>query len=72
MTTKAKKTYHKFIFRKNDILFFGRESAGVPDKLHKEIKDKTKIPMYGKARSLNIVVSVAIIASEAMRQNKLL
>ena len=72
MTTKAKKPYHKFIFKKNDILLFGRESAGVPDELHKEIKNKTKIPMCGKARSLNIVVSVAIIASEAMRQNKLL
>ena len=40
MTTKAKKNYYKFRFRKNDILLFGRESAGVPDFLHKKIKYK--------------------------------
>ena len=33
MTTKAKKYYHKFNFKKNDILLFGRESAGVPESL---------------------------------------
>ena len=38
MTTKAKKNYHKFVFKKNDILLFGRESAGVPESLHKTIK----------------------------------
>ena len=38
MTTKAKKKYHKFNFRREDILLFGRESAGVPEGLHKEIK----------------------------------
>ena len=42
MTTKAKKNYHKFVFRKDDILLFGRESAGVPEVLHKTIKNKLK------------------------------
>ena len=37
MTTKAKKLYHQFNFNKNDILLFGRESAGVPENLHKSI-----------------------------------
>ena len=72
MTTKAKKIYHKFKFKKNDMLLFGRESAGVPDNLHKSIKDKIKIPMNKKTRSLNVAMSVAIIASEALRQNNLL
>tara|TARA_E500000178_G_C16801252_1_gene652541 strand:- start:418 stop:864 length:447 start_codon:yes stop_codon:yes gene_type:complete len=72
MTTKAKKYYHKFRFKKNDILLFGRESAGVPESLHKTIRDKIKIPMNKKTRSLNVAMSVAIISAEALRQNKLL
>ena len=72
MTTRAKKHYHKFNFKKNDILLFGRESAGVPDNLHETIKDKLKIPMNKKTRSLNVAMSVAIISSEALRQNNLL
>ena len=72
MTTRAKKHYHKFNFKKNDILLFGRESAGVPDNLHKTIKDKVKVPMNKKTRSLNVAMSVAIISSEALRQNNLL
>ena len=72
MTTKAKKNYHKFIFKKNDILLFGRESAGVPESLHKSIKNKVKVPMNKKTRSLNVAMSVAIISAEALRQNNLL
>ena len=72
MTTKAKKNYHKFNFKKNDILLFGRESAGVPENLHKTIKDKVKVPMNKKTRSLNVAMSVAIISAEALRQNNLL
>ena len=72
ITTKAKKHYHKFKFKKDDILLFGRESAGVPNNLHKTIKDKVKIPMNKKTRSLNVAMSVAIISAEALRQNNLL
>ena len=72
MTTKAKKLYHKFKFKKNDMLLFGRESAGVPEELHKILKNKIKIPMNKKTRSLNVAMSVAIVASEALRQNNLL
>ena len=72
MTTKAKKLYHKFNFQKNDIMLFGRESAGVPDSLHKTINDKIKVPMNKKTRSLNVAMSVAIISAEALRQNNLL
>ena len=72
MTTKAKKLYHNFNFKKNDILLFGRESAGVPENLHKRIADKVKVPMNKKTRSLNVAISVAIISAEALRQNNLL
>ena len=72
MTTKAKKLYHKFSFKKDDILLFGRESAGVPESLHKIINNKVKVPMNKKTRSLNVAMSVAIISAEALRQNNLL
>ena len=71
ITTKAIKLYTEFDFKSNDTLLFGRESAGVPENLHKTIGNKIKIPMNEKARSLNVAISVAIIASEALRQNKL-
>ena len=69
MTTKSKKFYQHFKFKKNDFLLFGRESAGVPSEIHKKIKDKLKVPLSGKARSLNVAATVAIVASEALRQN---
>ena len=72
MTTKAKKLYHKFKFKKNDMLLFGKESAGVPEEIHKILKNKIKIPMNKKTRSLNVAISVAIVAAEALRQNNLL
>jgi tRNA (cytidine/uridine-2'-O-)-methyltransferase len=72
VTTKATKIYHKFKFKKNDVLLFGRESAGVPESLHKSIKNKIKILMNKKTRSLNVAMCVAIITSEALRQNDLL
>ncbi len=72
MTTKAKKKYYKFKFNKNDILLFGRESAGVPENLHKTINNRLKVPMNKKTRSLNVAMCVAIVSAEALRQNKLL
>ena len=72
MTTKAKKHYHKFKFKKNDMMLFGRESAGVPENLQKTIKNRIKVPMNKKTRSLNVAMSVAIISAEALRQNNLL
>jgi len=68
MTTKAKKKYTDFKFKKNDTLLFGRESAGVPGAIHKKIKNKIKIPMIEKKRSLNLATSVAIVLSENLRQ----
>ena len=72
MTTKASVSYTKFKFKKNDTILFGRESAGVPEKVHKLIKDRLKIPMKKNMRSLNIASSVAIILAESLKQNKLI
>ena len=72
MTTKASISYTKFKFNKNDTILFGRESAGVPESVHKLIKDRLKIPMKNNKRSLNIASSVAIILAESLKQNNLI
>ncbi len=72
MTTKADISYTSFKFNQNDTILFGRESSGVPDKIHKLVNKRLKIPLIFKKRSLNLASSVAIILAESMRQNKLL
>ena len=72
MTTKAKRKYFDFKFNQNDTILFGRESAGVPQLVHKSVDYKLIIPIQKKARSLNIVSSVAITLAEALKQNQCL
>ena len=72
MTTKAAISYTEFKFEKNDTILFGRESAGVPEKVHKLIKNRLKIPMKNNMRSLNIATSVGIILAESLKQLKLI
>ena len=72
MTTKASISYTKFKFEKSDTILFGRESAGVPKKVHKLVKNKLKIPMKNDKRSLNISSSVAVILAESLRQTNLI
>ena len=72
LTTKAKKKYFNFKFNQNDTILFGRESAGVPQLVHKSVDYKLIIPIQKKARSLNIVSSVAITLAEALKQNQCL
>ena len=72
MTTKGSISYTEFEFKSDDTILFGRESAGVPEKVHKLIKDRLKIPMNYKVRSLNIASSVAIVLAESLRQIKLI
>ena len=72
MTTKASMPYTNFKFHKNDTILFGRESAGVPERIHKLVKNRLKIPMKKNKRSLNISISVAIILAESLKQTKLI
>ena len=72
MTTKASVSYTDFKFNINDTILFGRESAGVPENIHKIIKNRLKIPMKNNMRSLNIASSVAIVLAESLKQNKLI
>ena len=70
MTTKAAISYVDFKFEKDDTILFGRESSGVPERVHKKLKDKLKIPMENNKRSLNLASSVAIILAECLKQTK--
>jgi tRNA (cytidine/uridine-2'-O-)-methyltransferase len=72
MTTKASVSYTKFNFNKDDTILFGRESAGVPENVHKSINNRLKIPMNENVRSLNIASSVAIVLAESLRQTELI
>ena len=72
MTTKGSISYTNFKFKSDDTILFGRESAGVPEKVHKIVKNRLKIPMNDKVRSLNIASSVAIVFAESLRQIKLI
>ena len=69
MTTKAKNKYFDFKFKQNDTILFGRESAGVPKVIRECVNYQLVIPIQKNTRSLNIVTSVAIALSEALRQN---
>ena len=71
MTTKATNSYSSFNFNLDDTILFGRESAGVPKKIHKSVDNRLKIPLSHKKRSLNLATSVAIVLAESLRQNKI-
>ena len=72
MTTKASTSYTNFKFNVTDTILFGRESAGVPEKIHRLVDKRLKIPLSIKKRSLNLASSVAITLAESLRQNKLI
>ncbi|RUU41443.1 tRNA (cytidine(34)-2'-O)-methyltransferase [Mesorhizobium sp. M6A.T.Ce.TU.002.03.1.1] len=68
LSTKAATAYTDFVFADDDVLLFGRESAGVPDSVHEAADARLIIPMQGAARSINVALSVAMVAGEAIRQ----
>ena len=68
-TTKAPRDYTQANFSKDCWLFFGKETAGLPEWLREKYRDRCiRIPMIDEARSLNLSNSVAILAYEALRQ----
>lgn len=69
LTTKAHKSYADVHYDKDSLLFFGKETAGLPEKLRSEHAEScVRIPMIEEARSLNLANSVAIVVYEALRQ----
>ena len=68
-TTKAPRDYTQAVFRDNCWLFFGKETAGLPEGFRRQYPDRwIRIPMRPDARSLNLANSVAVLTYEALRQ----
>jgi len=67
-TTRATVSYLDHAYRPDDILLFGRESAGVPDQVHRAADVRLRIPMRTGLRSLNVAVTCAMAVGEALRQ----
>lgn len=68
-TTKAKKSYSEIAYKAEDMLVFGKETAGIPERILKaNAAYCIRIPMVEDARSLNLSNAVAIVAYEALRQ----
>ena len=68
-TTKAPRDYSQARFRDGCWLFFGKETAGLPEWFRRSHYDRcVRIPMRPDARSLNLSNSVAILAYEALKQ----
>ena len=68
-TTKAPRSYDQAQFRDGCFLFFGKETAGLPEWFRLRHAERcVRIPMRPDARSLNLANSVAILTYEALRQ----
>lgn len=67
-TTRGALSYLDYCYRADDVLLFGRESAGVPEEVHKAADARLVIPMRPGLRSLNVAVAAAMAAGEALRQ----
>ncbi len=67
-TTAAERSYLDHAFAEDQILMFGRESAGVPEAVHKAADARLRIPMREGLRSLNVAMAAAMVAGEALRQ----
>lgn len=68
LTTKSEKAYVDCAFHESDILLMGRESAGVPDDVHRLADERLTIPMAPGLRSINVAVSAGMVLGEALRQ----
>ena len=71
LTTKVDKKYYDYNFKNNDILIFGRESAGVSKIVHSNVDEQITIPMKKGMRSINVSSAVALVVGEACRQLRL-
>jgi tRNA (cytidine/uridine-2'-O-)-methyltransferase len=67
-TTAASLSYLDYRYRAEDVLLFGRESAGVPAEIHAAADARLVIPMRPHMRALNVAIAAAMAAGEALRQ----
>lgn len=68
LTTAAECAYLDHAYDARDVLMFGRESAGVPEAVHRAADIRLRVPIRPGLRSLNIAVATAMVAGEALRQ----
>ncbi|GAO55190.1 tRNA (cytidine(34)-2'-O)-methyltransferase [Novosphingobium sp. MD-1] len=71
-TTKASQSVYDFAFAPDDILLFGKESAGVPVTVADACQARVRIPMRPQVRSMNLASSAALALGEALRQTQAL
>jgi tRNA (cytidine/uridine-2'-O-)-methyltransferase len=67
-TTKASQSAYDFQYMPDDILLFGKESAGVPTDIAAACDARVRLPMRGGVRSMNLALSAALATGEALRQ----
>src|SRR5665213_173053 len=70
LTTSATRSYLEHAFKDDQVVLFGRESAGVPETVHKAADARLRIPIAEGLRSLNVAMAVALVAGEALRQTR--
>lgn len=66
----AREAYHAVAYQPDDILLAGRESAGVPGEVQAEADLCARVPMEPGRRALNVVVALAMVLGEALRQTE--
>lgn len=71
-TTKAQQSAYDFSFRADDVLLFGKESAGVPQSVVGTSDARVRVPMRAEVRSLNLATTTALAVGEALRQTGML
>ncbi|WP_206238270.1 tRNA (cytidine(34)-2'-O)-methyltransferase [Novosphingobium terrae] len=67
-TTKTDQSAYGFSYRPDDVLIFGKESAGVPAQVSDACQARVRIPMRAEVRSMNLATSAALALGEALRQ----
>lgn len=67
-TTKSAQSAYDFSFMTDDVLIFGKESAGVPPAVADACDARLRIPMRPQVRSMNLASSAALALGEALRQ----
>lgn len=67
-TTKSRQSAYDFRFMADDVLLFGKESAGVPQVVADACEARVRIPMRPQVRSMNLATATALALGEALRQ----
>ncbi len=67
-TTRATHSSYGFDYKADDVLLFGKESAGVTDEVRAAVDASVRLPMRAEVRSLNLATSAGLALGEALRQ----